>query len=314
MAPLLYPWIIAFLFVIVIIALLNKRYILSAIIFFLLVILNWACECFALNICSESKDGKNGIIIKVMTWNINGDEYNAQKISSIATIINEQKPDILFLAEYYDGISRSLDSIIRKELVYSTYPYYTGGHVFYSRYPYDDVRIIAISDYENPLRVHCSFNVNGSPLDIYGCHYASNNYTYKQQLYHINDISSFDEAKEYLNNIIEASIIRTHETDAILADIDSHQCDNVIVMGDFNEVSGSIPLSKYKRNGFHDAWWEGGCGYGATIHNPIPYRIDHILFYNNKVKSIRLKLRSINKINTDEVSDHDCLVAEFEIR
>lgn len=50
---------------------------------------------------------------------------------------------------------------------------------------------------------------------------------------------------------------------------------------------------------------KGGLGYGATIHYPLPYRIDHIM-YND-----RLRLKSIRKIDAKGLSDHDALVAEF---
>ncbi len=50
---------------------------------------------------------------------------------------------------------------------------------------------------------------------------------------------------------------------------------------------------------------KGGNGYGATFHHPLPYRIDHI-FYNEG-----LKLKSIRKVDSQGLSDHDALVAEF---
>lgn len=78
-----------------------------------------------------------------------------------------------------------------------------------------------------------------------------------------------------------------------------------IVMGDFNDVPGSPTLNILERAGLKDAWWEGGCGYGATIHHPLPYRIDHILHNDG------LKLKSIKKIVTQDLSDHDALVARF---
>ena len=78
-------------------------------------------------------------------------------------------------------------------------------------------------------------------------------------------------------------------------------------MGDFNDVCGSPTLNVMKEAGFKDAWWEAGFGYGATIHNPLPYRIDHIL-YNDM-----LKLKSIKKIDADKLSDHDALIGWFEV-
>lgn len=73
------------------------------------------------------------------------------------------------------------------------------------------------------------------------------------------------------------------------------------------DVGGSPALRAFKAARFHDAWWKGGLGYGATIHYLLPYRIDHIM-YNDK-----LTLKSIRKIDAKGLSDHDALVAEFRI-
>lgn len=78
-----------------------------------------------------------------------------------------------------------------------------------------------------------------------------------------------------------------------------------IIMGDFNDVSGSKPLNILEDAGFKDAWWDGGFGYGATIHHPLPFRIDHIM-YNDGVELVEIK-----KVDSNGLSDHDALVATF---
>ena len=79
-------------------------------------------------------------------------------------------------------------------------------------------------------------------------------------------------------------------------------------MGDFNDVYGSPVMDFFEDAGLKNAWWEGGFGYGATFHNPLPYRIDHILYSNY------LNLKGIKKISAEGLSDHDALVADFEIK
>ena len=54
-----------------------------------------------------------------------------------------------------------------------------------------------------------------------------------------------------------------------------------------------------------DAWWHGGFGYGATIHKPLPYRIDHILY------STDITLNGIKIMEKNGLSDHDGLIADF---
>ena len=83
----------------------------------------------------------------------------------------------------------------------------------------------------------------------------------------------------------------------------------IIVVGDFNDVSGSYTLSCIKDIGLSDAWWEGGFGYGTTFHNKwLRLRLDHILYPKDK-----LKLQSVKVINSD-LSDHNALIADFSFK
>ncbi|MCQ2119843.1 MAG: hypothetical protein MJY84_07960 [Bacteroidales bacterium] len=50
-----------------------------------------------------------------------------------------------------------------------------------------------------------------------------------------------------------------------------------------------------------------GFGYGSTIHHPLSFRIDHILY------SDRLRLRSVGRVKACGLSDHDALVASFDL-
>lgn len=57
--------------------------------------------------------------------------------------------------------------------------------------------------------------------------------------------------------------LRKMETIDIVTDMSDVTC---IVMGVMNDVCSSYCLQVFAY-GLRDAWWEGGFGYGATIHN-----------------------------------------------
>lgn len=238
-----------------------------------------------------------------MAWNIDGSQYDSLKVSKIANVIHKYNPDVIFLSEDFDKTGICLDSLLKKNYPYSSYQIYS-GHVFYSNYSLDSIRVVAVEDYDNPLRMHVSIMVKGQTIDIYGCHLASNNYTASQVDFHLDQVNDHHDAKQYLKNICDASRLRKLEAQAIIKDMSDRA---TIIMGDFNDVCGSPALRAFKAAGFHDAWWKGGMGYGATIHYPLPFRIDHIM-YNDK-----LRLKSIKKIDAKGLSDHDALVAEFII-
>ncbi len=73
-----------------------------------------------------------------------------------------------------------------------------------------------------------------------------------------------------------------------------------------NDICGSSAIRVLENIGIKDAWWEGGVGYGATIHHPLPYRIDHILHNEGLV------LKGVKVIDTSDISDHNALVAVFD--
>ena len=265
-------------------------------------LLNWLSECFAFSLMSNNEMcGKR--TVRVMAWNIDGSEYDSIKVAKIADVINKHKPDVIFLSEDFDKTGICLDSLLKKNYPYSS-NMVCSGHQFYSKYMLDSIRVVDVEGYDNPLRIHVSVMVKGQIIDIYGCHLASNNYTVSQVDFHLDQVNDHHDAKQYLNNIRDASRLRKLEAQAIIKDMTDRA---TIIMGDFNDVGGSPALRAFKTAGFHDAWWKGGLGYGATIHYLLPYRIDHIM-YNDK-----LTLKSIRKIDAKGLSDHDALVAEFRI-
>ena len=109
----------------------------------------------------------------------------------------------------------------------------------------------------------------------------------------------------YCRNFKGATHLRELEAESIVNDIGGKK--KIVVMGDFNDVCGSGVLNIFHTAKLEDAWSNGGFGYGATIHLPLPYRIDHVLYGED------LKLKGIKIIETGQYSDHDALVATFDL-
>ena len=300
MLALTYPWIIIVCLFVAIIVALKKYYWIAGGLVVVGFILNWLSECFAFSLISNNEMCGNRTV-RVMAWNIDGSEYDSLKVSEIANVIHKHNPDVVFLSEDFNETGIYLDSLLKKNYPYSSNFAYSGHH-FYSKYLLDSIRVVKVEDYDNPLRIHVSVMVNGQSIDIYGCHLASNNYTASQVDFHLDQVNDHQDAKQYLKNIRDASRLREREVQAIIKDMTDRA---TIIMGDFNDVSSSPALRTFQAAGFQDAWWKGGMGFGATIHYPLPYRIDHIM-YND-----RLRLKSIKKIDAKGLSDHDALVAEF---
>lgn len=140
-------------------------------------------------------------------------------------------------------------------------------------------------------------------MKVIGVHLLSNNHDTDNKRFDTDSITGVKKLFQYLSNISNMSIRRGYDAKAIVSNLFDGP---TIVMGDFNDVCGSKTLNILENVGFKDAWWEGGLGYGATIHYPFPYRIDHILY------SGKLQLTEIMKIDANGLSDHDALVATFK--
>ena len=302
MIPLFIPWFLfVFLAVFIILVVLRKwKY---ALLFLVLIIaLNWWAECFSINFATKAK---NVVCLKVMTFNINGTIGDiTKKAPRLAEIIAKYNPDVLFVSELSDKNKPILDSLLNKILPYNTYTrkYW---NCFYSKYPMNNwKRIENEENIEHMGAYSCSISFANDSIIIYGCHFASNNYTMDKKYVTPDSINNHHDVITYLSDVNRTGIIRHKEAKAVSEEINevSHP---VILMGDLNDVCGSASVRTLESSGLKDAWWKGGLGYGATIHKPLPFRIDHIMF------SEKLKLRYIEVVDSEGFSDHDALYAEF---
>lgn len=257
---------------------------------------NWYCRLLPVSFTSHDDGGST---IKVLTFNINGSQQDSTSLKGISQIILEEDADVVFVAEDFLRRVVKTQEEITERYPYNSEPFFKAGHYLLSKMPIETAEKFGGESFLYKFAIATE---NGT-LNLYGCHLASNNYTESNSYMHPDSVKAVHGMFQYLQNVSRASRKREQEADLLLNTL--KPTEKNIILGDFNDISGSAPLNKIERAGFTDAWWKGGNGYGATIHHPLPYRIDHI-FYNNG-----LKLKSIRKVDSQGLSDHDALVAEF---
>lgn len=307
MLALTYPWIIGLLVIVALIHVVSKRFVIGGICFLVSLLLNWYCECFALHFVGSSDSG-GGNIIRVLSWNVNADKDTPkQKLEAIANIIFDEDPDIVFVSELFWDTSDTLTCLLTER-----YPFTTDtkqdhdrGHFVYSKYHLSNP-VFLLEDVWNGLVLSTRVFIGTDSLMLYGCHLASNNYDADRVYMTPDSIRSKQNVLSYIKNVRRSSEIRCQQSDAIVSELIEHNAP-VVVLGDMNDVCGSPCMKVFAEAGLKDAWWEGGFGYGATIHKPLPYRIDHVMYGKG------LKLKGIKKVSSKGLSDHDALVADFEI-
>lgn len=301
MLVLVIPWLLIALLSISVIFWLFKKWLIGLLLLIVVVVINWYFECvpfrlWPINNQSEKKS------IKIMSFNIDGANKNiSDRAEKIIDIINNKNPDVVFLAEFYEDDLNVLDTLLRKTFAYSTC---VGGyfHYFYSKYPQGVMTKLKSSGNGSGV-FKCKVTMFNDSITLYGCHLASNNYTANKEYITPDSIKSHDDLKTYIKDIGDAYLLRSYEASALIDDISIDG--PILLMGDFNDVGGSKAIRSLECAGFKDAWWKGGLGYGATIHKPLPYRIDHIMF------SEQFKLQKIEIVSSEGLSDHDALFAEF---
>lgn len=295
------PWVLLMLLGCLVLCLFKKWYKASLIVCILGLFLNWYWNVFSFG-CDLLKGHKGVEHCRVMSWNISCSKQTSdeKEVDNILEAILNQDADVVFLTEYHEKLYPEIDSVM------SAHYEYKGdianrrsfGDV-YSHVPIDTCMRIGVSKDSFLFRydVRC---VKGS-LPLYCVHMQSNNLVNGGSFYP-DSIKGKSGIKRYLENYRIAAEIRKNQADLIVNDISDAPC---IVMGDMNDVSGSPALKTLERAGLKNAWWKGGFGYGATLHKPLPYRIDHIYYSDG------LKLQRIRRVKSHGLSDHDALVADF---
>lgn len=252
----------------------------------------------------KDMNGNEGTF-KVMSFNVNGGSelFSAERMK---VLIDAEDPDFLYLIEcaWTEDVLDALD-----------------------RYPFkvrtfDGVMAAKSShDSSSDMPGARSATVSYPELSFFLCHLASNN-SFKddegKEVYITPDrLADASSLRRYLENVETQSAVRFDQA-KMICEADSVgrtvTPKPVIIMGDMNDVGGSEALRQLKKAGFRDAWWTGGFGYGATYHEPLPFRIDHIYY------SPELRLRDIRILRSADwgtesvpLSDHDALVATFSI-
>ena len=303
MISLAIPWLLLFLLFTGVILLYRKKWLACGCVITLILLLNFSSECIPLRFWPINSNRRASI--SVMCFNIKGTSPEFRlKAERIAKFASSYSPDILFVSEIKGKNKLLLDSMLLDFLPYTCYTR-NSTTFFYSKYKLYGWKKLETDEAESSGACKCSAIIENDTIVLYGCHFASNNYT-PQRIYITPDsINDSNDIFMYISNVKRASLMRRRQAEVVAADITDRK-NPIILMGDLNDVGGSAAVSTLEDAGLADAWCKVGFGYGATIHYPLPYRIDHIMFSDG------LKLLKIKVIDSEGLSDHDALYAEFE--
>lgn len=303
MCDLLAPWGLLLLTICVVFCLIMRWWKSGVGLLALVLVVNWYWQVVALEFDTLDEQKKPNHL-RVLTWNICCvDSTGTDDADGLLSLILGQNADVVFLTEYGETYMPKIDSAMCAHYPHkgSIENWLTYSNV-YSSVTIDSCK--QLFEGENGVLLRYDLKAAESSLRLYCVHLQSNNLV-NGGMFYPDSIQSKEGVSQYLENYETAANIRHGQAKLEVGDFDNVP---TIVMGDMNDVAGSPCMRVFKGAGLRDAWWNAGFGYGAAIHEPLPYRIDHILYSN------RLRLKGIKKVDANGLSDHDALVADFEMR
>jgi vancomycin resistance protein VanJ len=244
------------------------------------------------------------VSLRVMTCNA---KYSLHDISALFGDIVRYSPDLVLLQDAGGLLDSSAGEFFRKWNVRAVDQY-----VIASRFPLGnaEVRWISVPG-EKQSCLRCQLMLERSKIILYNVHFQTpreglNAFrTARKEPWYL------PEAIKRLKNNVESRLIQAQE----IGNLVIQEQDPVIVAGDLNSPDASQACATLRNLGLHDAFAEGGKGYGYTyghflLQNRLPWlhsswmRIDHIML-NPQLHSLHCWT------GTGKASDHRPVIADL---
>jgi endonuclease/exonuclease/phosphatase (EEP) superfamily protein YafD len=260
--------------------------------------------CWSLQASSESA---GTVPVRVMTCNA---KYGKHDIKALIDDIDLYKPDLVLLQDATGSLKSPLGNLFRTWHVRSF-----GQYVIASRLPLDKAEVKPIDillEKQNCLR--CRMHIGNAVVTLYNVHFQSPR----------DGLNAFRTARHHpwylpkaiiqLDNNVEDRLTQAWE----IKELVRQEQGPVIVAGDLNSPDSSQVCALLRSACLHDAFAEGGKGYGYTygqflLQNRLTWfrvswmRIDHIMM------SSQLQARR-SWTGTGKASDHRPVIADLVLK
>jgi len=217
------------------------------------------------------------IPVRIMTCNA---KYGMHDVTPLIDDMIKYKPEVVLLQDMLKPLSGPLAIYFRKWHIRSF-----GQYIIASKYPLSELEDLVNSfPGEEHICVRCQINISGTVITLYNVHL-------KTPREGLNAFRTVKRQPTYLPKAIrrfetnvEARLIQARTLGGYVR----QEQGPVIVAGDFNSPNASLACAILRDSNLHDAFDEGGKGYGYTyghflLQHRIPWlhiswmRIDHIL-------------------------------------
>jgi endonuclease/exonuclease/phosphatase (EEP) superfamily protein YafD len=247
--------------------------------------------------------------LRVMTCNT---KFGTRNTPALFADIDRYHPDVVLLQDATRLIESPNGDYFRNWQVR-----YYAQYVIASRLPLEDAEVELINfpgQAENQSCLQCRLKIAGTVITLYNVHFLSPRGALHLLPAALKNPPFRDFAVNQLENSAASRLIQAQTLKNLLL----RESGPVIVAGDFNAPEASLVLATLRDAGLHNAFTEGGRGYGYTyghfllprrfpLHHSSFIRIDHIMM-TPQVRAVRCWT------GTAAASDHRPVFADLVLK
>jgi vancomycin resistance protein VanJ len=250
------------------------------------------------------------LTLRIMTWNVKYESCNKARQLAITGYIDEIRPDVVLLQEAWNFLNGPSGYFFRQWNVRSL-----GQYVIASKLPLEEAEVRSIPfPGEDHTCLRSRLHVGAKTLILYNVHFQ----TPRSGLNAFRKVRRqpwyLPRAIQQLEDNVEARLSQARA----LLELIRHEREPVVVAGDLNSPDASLVCATLREAGLHDAFAEGGKGYGYTyghflLRRRLPWhvaswmRIDHIML------SSQLQSRAC-RAGAEDASEHRPVIADVILR
>lgn len=247
--------------------------------------------------------------LRVMTWNVKYGSHDKLALMTIMNEIDRNNPSVVLLQDASGMLSGILGDYFSTWNVCSE-----GQYIIASRLPLSllPVKKISVSGGES-FCIRTELQLSGTVIALYNVHFRSPRDGLDSMRVVKENPKDLPNAIQKLEDNVKARLIQVRT----LQELVRQDSGPVIIAGDLNSPDASQVCATLRDTGLHDAFAEGGKGYGYTyghflLQNRFPsqtiswMRIDHIMMSS--------QFHSRNCwVGTGRASDHRPVIADLVI-
>jgi len=256
----------------------------------------------------ETEPLPDDLTVRVMTWNI---KYDRRNITLLIDEIVHSNPDVVLFQDAGGSMRGPLGTYFKKWQVRSH-----GQYVIASRYPLSELEVHELpfsgNKEENFLR--CRMNIGSAVVSLYNVHFKTPRQSLKAFKTTKRRPWDLPEVIQDFDRNVQIRIAQAATLKSCLL----REAGPVIVAGDLNAPDASLVCATLRSAGMHDAFAEGGRGYGFTYgHLLLKNRIPWLRFSWMRIDHIMMNSRFLTKrcwTGTGKASDHRPVIADMILK